>query len=239
MATKRVTFTTRLTEAIPRTAGTVSFRFAKPADFTYTAGQWFVLSLPTAGDPLVHSFTYSSSPTEPFLEFTTRLTGSDFKNALLALEPGSEVQMTAPLGNFVLRDGDEHVACLVAGVGVTPIRSILRNLADAGACDREIVVLYGNQSEEGITFREELESIQAQLPGVRIVHVLSRPGEAWQGHKGHVCADIVRAELADPERWTYYVCGPPPMVESTREFLNGLGVQSGKVVVEKFGSSPR
>ena len=234
----RITFTTRLAESVPRTPGTVSFRFEKPKSFTYKAGQWFILTVPSAEGPLVHRFTFSSAPTEPFLEFTTRMSGSTFKNALLEMVPGTEVEMEAPIGKFVLRDGVERMACLIGGVGVTPVRSILRSLADAGACDRKIVVFYGNVAEDGITFKEELEAIQAQLPDVRVVHVLSRPGDDWSGHRGRIRAEIVDGELADPGEWTYYVCGPPPMVESMQEVLEELKIPRTQVVLEKFGAPP-
>lgn len=234
----RITFTTRFTQAVPRTPGTMSFRFEKPAALKYKAGQWFILTIPSAEGPLVHRFTYSSSPTEPFLEFTTRMSGSAFKNALLEMVPGAEVQMEAPIGTFVLKDGVERMACLIGGVGVTPVRSILRSLADTGACDREVVVFYGNVAEDGITFKDELESVQAQLPEVRIVHVLSRPGEDWPGYRGHIRAEIVKGELADPGDWTYYVCGPPPMVESMQKLLEELGIARTRVVLEKFGAAP-
>jgi ferredoxin-NADP reductase len=100
------------------------------------------------------------------------------------------------------------------------------------------VVFYGNVAEEGITFKEELAAIQEQLPDVRIVHVLSRPGDDWSGHRGHISAEIVNGELADPGEWTFYVCGPPPMVESMQKVLEELSIPRTQVVLEKFGAPP-
>jgi ferredoxin-NADP reductase len=254
-----MTFATTLTESRRLTPGVCCFRFVRPDGYEFTAGQWFVITIPSDDGPLTKHFTHSSSPTEPFLEFTTRLTGSQFKNALDALPLGTEVQMEGPFGTFVLRDGVARVAFLTGGIGVTPVRSILRYLTDlrasvaAGSAGSsapgsasggpgtaeafplpEIAVFLGNLSEDTMTFRDELESMAATLPGTRVVHVLSQPSEDWHGHRGYISADIVRGELADPGSWTYYLSGPPPMVEAMRSFLSGFDIPRKQMVLENF-----
>ncbi len=233
--TGSVTFTTRLLEAVPRGPGTASFRFEKPEGFTYEAGQFFFITIPGQDGPLRKPFTYSSSPTEPFLELTTRLSGSDFKSALEALVPGAEVEMQAPHGRFVLKEDVTKMACLIGGVGITPIRSMLRYLADTGARDPEIVVFYANRSEDGITFGDELAELEGRMPNMRTVNVLSRPGDNWKGRRGYITMDLVREEIGDPSAWTFYLCGPPPMMDSMTEALTELGVPKSQIVLERFG----
>lgn len=230
-----VTFTTRFLEAVPRGPGTASFRFEKPEGFNYDAGQFFFLTIPGPDGPLKKPFTYSSSPTEPSLELTTRLSGSDFKNALEALVPGAEVEMRAPHGRFVLREGIARMACLIGGVGITPIRSMLRWLADNGARDPEVVVFYANRSESGITFGDELAELESRIPNMKTVNVLSNPGDGWEGRRGYISLDVVRAEIGDPAAWTYYLCGPPPMMDSMTKALAELGVPESQIVLERFG----
>ena len=255
-----MTFATTLTESRRLTPGVCAFRFVRPDGYDFTAGQWFVITIPSDDGPLTKHFTHSSSPTEPFLEFTTRLTGSQFKNALDALPLGAEVQMEGPFGTFVLREGVARVAFLTGGIGVTPVRSILRSLADlrasaaagsagSAAADREVVgnrgsaesfslpeitVFLGNTSEDTVTFGGEFESIAATLPGTRVVHVLSQPSEGWRGHRGYISADIVRGELGDPGSWTYYISGPPPMVEAMRSILGAFDIPRKQMVLENF-----
>lgn len=230
-------FATTLTATRPLTPGIRGFRFVRPVTYEFTAGQWFVITIPSEDGPLTKHFTHSSSPTEPFLEFTTRLTGSQFKNALEALPVGAEVQMEGPFGTFVLRDGVVRIAFLTGGIGVTPVRSILRYLADGGAGDSpvpEIAVFLGNLSEDTITFKDDLESMAASLTGARVVNVLSAPSEGWDGHRGYITADIIRQELADPSSWTYYVSGPPPMVEAMRSALGAFDIPRKQMVLENF-----
>lgn len=246
------TVTTAFVEKVPRTPGTASFRFARPTGYTHTAGQWFVLTIPSPGGPLTKHFTHSDSPTEDYLEFTTRLTGSEYKNAVDGLTPGTEVQIEGPYGAFTLRPGLERVVFLTGGIGITPVRSILRSLADSGSLEAaspagaehgsspadgaplEIVVFYGNLDEGSITFGDELDDLARPGAPLKLVHVLSSPSEAWEGHRGYISREIVEAELDDPSAWTHYVSGPPAMVEAMRALLVDLGLTRRQMVLENF-----
>lgn len=229
-------YKSRLIGIIPRVADVVTFRFERPPGYEYLPGQWFVITFPGPDGQLDHHFSHSSSPTEPWLEFTTRLRDSEFKSALRQLEYGAEVELEAPYGSFTLAPGTEPVVFLAGGIGITCVRSILRSCADnpvdAGA--REITLIFANRSEDAIPFREELAGMETALPGLRVVHVLSRAGESWEGYRGHVSADILDRELSMPARWTYYASGPPGFVGAMRELLETRGVDGGHVKVERF-----
>jgi len=175
---KSMTFSTRLVDRIPRVEGVKTFRFERIKQYVFTAGQWFVLTIPEGDGYLTKHFTHSSSPTEGYLDFTTRLTGSQYKNALDALPVGTEVEIEGPFGEFTLRGEAKRVAFITGGIGVTPIRSILRLMADTGD-HREVALLYGNKDYDSIAFRLELESFSAQLPNLKVAHVLSDPQPDW------------------------------------------------------------
>lgn len=227
-------------EKIPRVADIVTFRFERPPGYEYRAGQWFVITFPGPTEPYEHHFSHSSSPSEPFLEFTTRLRGSEFKNALDALPLGAEVKVEGPYGAFVLREGLERVVFIAGGIGITCARSILRWLSDGVqppapvSKTRQIVLLFANRSEDGIPFREELAQMEAVLPGLRVVHVLSHAGAGRPGYRGHIDEEILRRELPDPHRWAYYLSGPPSFDQAMRELLVGLGIGPGSINMERF-----
>jgi ferredoxin-NADP reductase len=216
----------------------VSFRFERPKSYEYRAGQWFVITFPGPTEPYTHHFSHSNSPLEPELEFTTRLRGSEFKNALSTLPLGAQVELEGPYGAFTLPDEPEQVAFIAGGIGITCVRSILRYLADRqGAPEhapRSIVLLFANRSEDAIPFREELEQLEARLHALRVVHVISQPGENWQGYRGHVDREVLNRELYRPQRWIYYVSGPPTFGKSIREQLIAWGADSGSIKVELF-----
>ncbi|HZJ03255.1 MAG TPA: FAD-dependent oxidoreductase [Thermoleophilia bacterium] len=230
---KNMTFSTRLLERIPRVEGVKTFRFERIKQYEFLAGQWFVLTIPEGDGYLTKHFTHSSSPTEAYIEFTTRLTGSQYKNTLDALPVGTEVEVEGPFGEFALRDDATRVAFLTGGIGITPIRSILRFMADTGD-QREVVLLYGNKDHESIAFRSELKNYAERLPRVKVVHVLSEPQPDWEGHRGLIRDEILEAELGDEGGWTYYISGPPGMVTAMKDLLTARGVGRREMVLENF-----
>ena len=68
---------------------------------------------------------------DPLLEFTTHLRGTEFKNALAALQPGSELELEGPYGSFVLPADAGKVAFLAGGIGVTCVHSMPTVLPDS------------------------------------------------------------------------------------------------------------
>ncbi len=227
-------YKSRLIGKTPRVADVVTFTFERPLGYEYRPGQWFVISFAGPHGPLDHHFSHSSSPTEPVLEFTTRLRDSEFKRALRNLQSGAEVELEAPYGSFTLAPGAEPVVFLAGGIGITCVRSILRSCADqpTDLVPREITLLYANRLEDAIPFREELERMQSELPGFKVVHVLSGAGGGWGGYRGHISEDILARELPGSARRTYYVSGPPGFVEAMRELLIITAV--GNVKFERF-----
>ncbi|MHB9150375.1 MAG: ferredoxin--NADP reductase [Thermoleophilia bacterium] len=230
---KSMTFSTRLLERIPRVEGVKTFRFERIKQYNYTAGQWFVLTIPEGDSYLTKHFTHSSSPTESYIDFTTRLTGSQYKSTLDALPVGTEVEVEGPFGEFTLREDARRVAFLTGGIGITPIRSILRFMADTDD-DREVALFYGNKDYDSIAFRLELESFASQLPHVKVVHVLSDPASDWEGHRGYIRDEVLEKELDGTDGWTYYVSGPPAMVTAMKDLLTGRGVGRREMVLENF-----
>ena len=112
------TFPSKFLEKIPQVGDIVSFRLERPEGYQYQAGQWLVITFAhPPGEPSAHHFSHSNSPTEPVLEFTTRLRGSEFKDALDALPVGAEVELEGPYGSFTLPEEVERVAFLTGGIG--------------------------------------------------------------------------------------------------------------------------
>jgi ferredoxin-NADP reductase len=233
-----MTFSGTLLEKTQRAPATTSYRFSRPVNYRFEAGQYFTVTIPSPAGPLEHTFSHCDSPTENFVELTTRLTGSDFKNALDALPLGAEAEFQGPMGRFVFRYEAPRIAFLTGGVGITPIRSMLRYLADTGGAGRtegqELVLLYGCMTEDAVVYGDQLDEFAKTIPGLRVVLVVTEPTERWQGYRGFITADILRAELADPAVWTYYIVGPPPMVTAMEKILGVLEIPEAQVLVESF-----
>lgn len=233
-----VRFSATLLEKIRRAPDTTSYRFSRPARYDFEPGQHFTITIPSPDGPQMHVFSHADAPSEDFIELTTRLTGSAFKNALDALPVGAEAEFRGPLGAFVFEYAAPRIAFLTGGIGITPIRSMLRHLADTEGAGRreqqELVLFYGCMTEDDVLYEDELATLVEKIPGSRVVLVITKPTESWEGYGGFITADIIRAELPDPATWTYYVVGPPPMIVAMQKVLGELQVPEAQWVVENF-----
>lgn len=228
------TFPTSVIDLSPCGPDVVTLRLERPAGYEFKAAQWFRLTLTTEEGEQTKTFTHASAPGDGWLELTTRLSGSAFKNVVAALTPGDEVTVSAAGGRLALPQGTSRVAFLVGGVGITPAHSILRDRAQRGEGFEDAVLFYGNRDEACMPYLSEFLAM-GDL-GVRVVSVLEHAPETWPGERGFITADVVRRHLDDDGR-PFLVAGPPVMVVSMELVLDALGVDSDRRIIERFGTS--
>mgnify|MGYP001014804290 CR=1 FL=1 len=221
-------------EMIVRTPSVRSFRVVPDDEAPFQAGQWLMVA-PSADPALKKPLSISSAPTEKgYLEFTKKLTTSDFSSALSALKPGDRIRIRYPQGRFVFNGDVPKIAFLSGGIGITPIRSICRDLTDRGA-KTDIVLLYGNNSIDEIAFRDDFESMRSRNPALKVVHVLRTAPADWPGYGGFITDTIVRTEIPDYRERRFYLCGPPPMVDALKKVLTEpLALPEEQIVTEGF-----
>ena len=220
----------RATRLCPDTA---TFAFTRSQGYRFMAGQYLSLTVDTHEGPQTHLFSHCNSPADEEYLILTRLTGSAFKDALLALEPGGRVTIAGPQGLLTVGEGVKRAAFLVGGVGVSPARSIVRDAAqrDSGL---EALVFDGNHDESCIPLRDEFDGYARSHPGLRFVHVLEKPSDVWEGERGFITADLVRRHCDPFDDWHWYVAGPPAMVTAMRVVLDDLGIPESGISFEAF-----
>jgi ferredoxin-NADP reductase len=214
-----------------------SFFFQPDSPLTFRAGQYLRYALPHA-DPdtrgISRSFSIASSPDEPLLRLTTRLSTppSTFKAALARLQPGAIVDASGPFGNFVYSESDVPVVFIAGGIGITPMRSILGDLASRKLRIRS-TLLYSSATQD-IPFRTWLHALTADWPELQVMYTVTRPGAEWKGPMGRIDAAFVRQHVPDLARSLFLVSGPTPLVDSMRATLADIGVDPGRVKYEAF-----
>jgi ferredoxin-NADP reductase len=226
-------FKTKINEIIKRTYNVKSFRFSRPSSFNYEAGQFLFVTLTHEKEELKKHFTISSSPTEDYIEFTKKLTGHKFSNALDSLDIGDEIEIDAPHGKFVLGEDKDKIAMLSGGIGITPLRSICKYATDS-SLKTDIILLYGNQTSKDIAFREDLSQMEKENQHLRIIHTLSEPPPAWKGYTGYIDEKMIKNEISDFEERQFYTCGPPGMVKAMKKLLNDLNIPEKQIKIENF-----
>lgn len=221
----------RFLEHVERCADIASARFERPEGYGFVPGQYLVLTLDTDEGAQSKPFTHSSAISDPYLEMTTRLSGSAFKNALAALVPGAKVRLRGPAGHLVVPRSERRVAFLAGGVGITPAISMLRSWDPSEA--PEAVLFYGNREAGCVPFARELETLG--LERLRVVHVLEEADASWAGETGFITPGIVARHIDPHDGWLFVVAGPPVMVAAMERSLEVLGVPAERALIERFG----
>lgn len=214
-------------------ADVVMFRFSRPKGYEFKAGQWFRLTLETADGDETKTFSHSSAPQDDSIELTTRVSSSAFKQTLDALAPGDGVSISGPGGRLALPEGTTRAAFLVGGVGVTPVRSILREAVASGVVFDDAVLVYGNREPSCAPYLDEFVGMRNS--GVRVVAVFESADSAWTGERGFITADLVSRHVDPSDGRPFMVAGPPPMVSVMQGVLDAIGVEPDRRLVEWFG----
>ena len=228
-------FISRVIDLIQRTDDVLSIRFERPKIFDYLPGQYMFLTLDKYGKKLRKHFTFSSSPTEEgFIEITKRLTGHEYSNALTELEIGETVSIDAPYGKFTFKGEYNKILFLTGGIGIAPIRSIIRYCTD-DEINSDMALVYSCRYEDSIPFREELDELQRINLNLNVFYTLTQPTENWTGLAGRISVDMIKEEVPDYFERVSYVCGPPGMVDSIMNILiNELKIPTPQIMYEHF-----
>jgi predicted ferric reductase len=181
-----------------------------------------------------HPFSMSSSAENGGpLRFTIKEAG-DFTSTLGELEAGTRAYVDGPYGAFSYeREQAEGFVFLAGGIGISPILSQLRTLADRDD-RRPMWLFYANPAYDDIAIHEELDELRARLE-LEVVHVLEDPPDDWDGGTGFVSAELLDEHLPDAAaRYQYFVCGPDPMMDAVESLLLERGVSHGRIAMERF-----
>ena len=181
-----------------------------------------------------HPFSFSGSAevADGRVEMSIRNLG-DFTSAIHKVPVGQRVYLDGPYGAFTIGNPADMHVLIAGGVGVTPMMSMIRTLADRGD-KRPVILLYGSKDWESITFREELEALKARL-NLDVIHVLANAPTGWTGEQGFISAEVFKRHLPPPYAdHEYFICGPGVMMDAIEKTLDELGVPLTKYHSERY-----
>ncbi|MDD5605054.1 MAG: FAD-dependent oxidoreductase [Dehalococcoidales bacterium] len=227
---------TQFYEVIERVPRVKSFRFPKKGlNLRYRAGQYFYVTIKVDSKPMVHHFSFSSSPTESnYIEFTKRITDSAYSSALDEIKPGDWAMIEGPEGRFTLPNKIKKIAFICGGIGITPVKSML-DYVKHKQLSFDCILLYSNTNADSIIFKHELEQL-AGYPGIRINHFLSGSPSpnAPCFHHGFINKAAIETLITDHTERMFFLSGPPSMVEAIGLQVAQLGINSKAIRMDIF-----
>jgi ferredoxin-NADP reductase/MOSC domain-containing protein YiiM len=209
----------------------------------FEAGQFVVLRLlvDPGKSPVLRSYSLSDLPGADHFRISVKNELNGIGSSFLCnrAREGDLLDVSAPRGIFTLRPGQNPVVLLSAGVGATPVMSMLHTLA-AERSQREIWWIYGARNRVDHPFREESRSLLKQLSRGRGYIVYSRPAAIDQvgadfDAPGHIDTALLE-KIGVSQGSDFYLCGPSSFLQNMRDGLRNWGVLAGNVHTEIFGS---
>jgi ferredoxin-NADP reductase/MOSC domain-containing protein YiiM len=206
-------------------------------------GQYLTLRVPGAGQPVpVRSYSLSSAPGAEAYRISVKHEPHGVASTYLTsmLRPGEILDAAAPRGDFILDDDAGPVLLISAGIGLTPMLSILHELA-ANHSTRDVWWIHGARSPQEHPLAGEAHALLAALPRAHeyLFYSAATPPERGQAHTvaGRLTTDNLGA-LSVPTSGCAYVCGPSSFMDDMQRALTAIGVEPVRVHTELFGALP-
>jgi ferredoxin-NADP reductase/MOSC domain-containing protein YiiM len=171
-----------------------------------------------------------------------RGTGAGSRYLVDTTQVGEKWEICAPRGEFLLRAGRDPVVLLSAGIGVTPMLSMLRALASEDAqSHREVWWIHAARNAAEHVFAREAGQLLAAIPGSRWAIAYSQPHPSDRlgidfNIRGHLDSANLQ-KLALPVGADFYVCGPTAFQNDIKQILTAMGVPQDAIRQEVFGSA--
>jgi ferredoxin-NADP reductase len=207
------------------------------------SGQYLTLRINGAGQPVpVRNYSLSSAADGGTYRISVKREPHGVASGYLNrdLQPGEILDVAAPRGDFVLDEGSGPVLLISAGIGVTPVLSMLHRLA-ADHSQRVIWWLYGARGPREHSFAAETRALLAALPHARahVFYSAATPAERQSADAaaGRLTKDAL-AGLAIPASASAYICGPALFMADMRDALTVIGLGQAAIHTELFGALP-
>ena len=215
----------------------------------FLAGQHLPVRFTLDGEVHIRTYSLSSAPSDGFYRISVKREGRVSTHLHEQIQVGDVVEARAPQGHFTVAPLERRpLVLLAAGVGITPLLSMLREVVYQGLRTRRIRPTWLLQSSRSLAdqpFRKELDRLlESAGDAVRVLRLLSQPAaDAHEGEdfdlRGRIDGAVLRdlLEVEDYDQIDFVVCGPGGFTQGLYDGLRELDVRDAQIHAETFGPS--
>lgn len=181
-------------------------------------------------------FTIASAPSEQEIHLGVRMDrehGSSFKQQLLAMKLDDELVASHLAGEFTMpKDPAVKMVWIAGGIGITPFRSMIRELLVTKQ-KRDAILFCCINTENDCAYKAEFDEMCSQV-GVQMSCVVAKPSETWQGKSGFITKELIEKSIPDYKSRTFYFSGPPMMVNNYAKLVKSMGLPKKQIKTDYF-----
>lgn len=208
---------------------------------THKAGQFLSIKPIIQGENSteVRQYSLSMKPGEEFYRISVKREEKGLISRYLHdnVNVGDMVEITEPLGEFILKDSSKPLVLISGGIGITPMMSMLYKAMEQG---RNTTFIQAVINTNFHTFKNDISDMAKKNENLNVEIFYSNPletdklGEDYQG-SGYLTKDWIEKNLSmDAE---FYFCGPLGFMKMIYDALREIGVEESEINYEMFGPS--
>jgi ferredoxin-NADP reductase len=210
----------------------------------HLAGQHLPIRIADGDQQIRRSYRISSAPSDGHYRLSVKREGKA-SNLLHRMQPGDEIEARAPGGAFTIEamERKRPAVLLAAGIGITPMLSMLRHVVHEGDRTRHRRPIWLFRSSRTVgerAFDQEIAGLVERANGsVHDIRVLSSPAAEDAGNydaAGRIDMNLLKAHLPFGD-YDFYLCGPGAFMQSIHDGLRGLNIAEERIHAEAFGPS--
>lgn len=218
------------------------------AAVTYVPGQHMTFRLTPSGEKasLIRTYSVSSAPSDGHIRISVKAQGLVSHYLHNQVRVGDLLEARPPMGSFTLAEESERPVVLIgAGVGITPLLSMFRELAaenERHSVQRHVHLFQSARTLEDLPFQAEIKALQQRDAQRLHVHrALSSPAAEAVAHRdfditGRLSFAQIKARLPLDD-YDYYLCGPASFLQEMYDGLRALNIRDERIHAEAFGPS--
>jgi ferredoxin-NADP reductase/MOSC domain-containing protein YiiM len=210
----------------------------------WRAGQSITVRVhPQAGSaPLIRNYSLSNRPGSREYRISVKRESHGTVSRYIhdTVVAGDVLDVAAPRGTFFLADDDAPVVLVSAGVGATPVLSMLHALA-AEDSNRTVWWLHGARNGDERAFADESRDLLKRLPHSHFRVFYSNPASTDRrgidyAERGRLSPEAI-GQLGLPRDADAYLCGPAAFMTELSAGLAAQGLDPARIHSEIFGAA--
>jgi len=197
----------------------------------FIPGQYINVFIPENNTPEGKSYSISNIPGSDVITITVKSIG-EFSKFLCAMNVGDTLEASDPYGYFYSEQNNTSLVFLAAGIGITPIMSMIKDLLKENNT-RKISLHYSNAKVNSILFKDELNELEEQNQNLKVTHCITQEKNITAEYKA---GRIVPEDIQNEQNTEYLICGSISFVRDMWDGLRKNGIKEECIYTEAFFS---
>ncbi|MEP0071537.1 MAG: pyridoxamine 5'-phosphate oxidase family protein [Marinomonas sp.] len=237
----------RVTKKTIESNSVTSFEFALAEPMStktppsFYAGQHLPIQLPVfEGKPSIErTYSLSNSPMDNHYRISVKREDKGIGSSYLHdhIDVGDIIEARKPNGDFTLKYATRPIVFISAGIGITPLLSMLYSLTQTQK-SLPVYFFYGARNGKDAPLLNEVRECHRQHQALQLNVVFSQPNEqdtlgADYDREGRINAELVKQYVPDLNA-DFYLCGPTSFLNDLTSELEALGIKRSAIYYESF-----